>query len=116
MTEVTKLKRPKEVSGATPRVETGCGHLYVIVNKVDGKAFEVFARCGLSSSCIRCNTEAITRCISIGLRYGIPVEEFVHQLRGIQCEMPRPFSKENRVLSCPDGIAQVLQEESENSG
>jgi len=54
--------------------------------------------------------EGVCRAISTGLRYGIPVEEFIKQLEGIRCPMPYMWPEADRVLSCPDAIAQVFKE------
>ena len=39
-------KRPKVLVGTTHRVETGCGHLYITINRDKDELFEVFAALG----------------------------------------------------------------------
>ena len=111
MTEPTKLSRDKILHGETTEISVGCGHLYITVNKCGDKPIEVFASLGKSGSCSKCQMEALTRCISTGLRYGIPAHEFHKQLQGIACPEPS-FSggKDGKILSCPDAIAKVLGE------
>jgi len=104
------LTRPVELEGKTARVKTGsCGNLYITVNVNDGKPYEVLARLGKAGGCATCQNEALTRSITLGLKNGIPVKEYVDELRGLQCPGPFMFPKEERVLSCPDGIAKVLE-------
>ena len=107
----TKLKRDKILHGETTEITTGCGHLYVTVNKSGENPIEVFASLGKSGSCSKCQMEALTRCLSTGLRYGIPISEFHKQLQGIACPEPSfNGGKNERTLSCPDAIAKVLGE------
>lgn len=100
-------ERPKVAEGKTHKINTGCGSIYVTVNQVDGKAFEVFAKLGKSGGCSACTTEALTRSISIGLRAGVELEEYYKTLKGISCNAPA-LDEGVKVLSCPDAIAQVI--------
>jgi ribonucleoside-diphosphate reductase alpha chain len=104
---LTKSDRPKVLTGQTIRQMTGCGNLYVTING-NGLPTEVFATLGKNGGCSRCQNEALTRAISIGLRYGVPIQEYIDQLRGIQCPSPNLWPEGERVLSCPDAIARVL--------
>lgn len=104
-----KASRPKKLVGSTTRVETGCDRLYVQVNTLDGKIFEVFCTKGRNGECGRAFVEALTRCITSGLRSGVPVEEYIKQLEQIRCNCPSMSA--DKVLSCPEGIKQVLVEE-----
>jgi len=105
-----KRERPKSLPSITTRTETGCGHLYVRVSQdEEGKPFEVFATLGKAGNCATCQNEALTRAITLGLRYGIPVEEYVKELTGIRCPSPYLYPKEEATLSCADAIAQVLK-------
>src|SRR3990172_3616941 len=103
-----KLSRPKEVKGFTVRAPTGCGKMYVILNSIEGKLFEVFAGLGKSGGCAKCQSEALSRCISLGLRYGIPAEEFANQLQGICCDKPI-WDNGKTIKSCPDALAQIIK-------
>ena len=106
-----KKLRPKELSGETVRVHTGCGSMYVTLNGDDSGVFEVFAALGKSGSCAKVQTEALTRMITLALKYGVPMKEIVDELIGLRCPNPIMFPEEEQVLSCPDGIAKVLRQE-----
>lgn len=107
-----KKERPKVLPGKTIKKQTGCGNLYVTLNKLDGKLFEiVLPSLGKAGGCATCQNEALTRAITLGLRYGIPKEEYIEELEGIKCPSPHMFPIEERILSCPDAIARVLREE-----
>lgn len=104
-----KKKRPKITKGETHRVTTGCGNLYVTPSwDDDGNLIEVFAVLGRAGSCAKCQLEALTRAISLGLKYGIPVSEYINELRGIIC--PKTGWDEGvHILSCPDAVAKILE-------
>jgi ribonucleoside-diphosphate reductase alpha chain len=105
-----KIKRPKETQGTTTRVETGCGHLYVTVGKDNGNIIEVFATLGKAGGCAKAQGEAITRALTLGLKYGIPVEEFIKEFDNIRCPSPA-ISEREQIYSCADAIAKVLKKE-----
>lgn len=105
-----KLSRPPVLGGITVKVITGCGNMYVQLNWYQGRLFEIFATLGHGGGCATCEMEALTRSITLGLKKGIPVTDYIHQLRGIRCPTPMPFPKEKAVFSCPDAIAKTLSE------
>jgi ribonucleoside-diphosphate reductase alpha chain len=101
-------KRPKVLEGKTYKITVGCGQLYVSVNSDDIGVFEVFAKLGKSGGCPACFTEALTRSISVGLRSGVGLKEYVKGLGGIHCNNPTFFEGDS-IKSCPDAISQVLK-------
>jgi len=105
-----KPSRPPVLGGITVKVITGCGNMYVQLNWYQGRLFEVFATLGHGGGCAACEMEALTRSITLGLKNGVPMTEYIHQLRGIRCPSPLPFPKESAVFSCPDAIAKTLSE------
>lgn len=100
--------RPDVVYGFTQKVKTGYGFLYLTVNEVDGKPFEVFATIGKSGRSITAKTEAIGRLVSLALRSGVGVPDIVSQLKGIGGEHP-VFQKKDLLLSIPDAVSWVLE-------
>jgi ribonucleoside-diphosphate reductase alpha chain len=110
----TKRPRPRRLPGATFKVETPLGKAFVTVNENDGlQPFEVFVATSKAGSETAAVSEALGRLISYILRLGSPVPpkdrllEVVRQLAGIGGGRPLGFGP-NRVLSLPDGVAQVL--------
>lgn len=106
-----KVTRPKITKGPTIRKETGCGNLYVTIN-TDGNGsgpIEVICRIGKNGGCTQCQSEALTRAITIGLKYGVPLVEFVEELKELRCAAPT-WSQGEQILSCPDALAQALRE------
>jgi ribonucleoside-diphosphate reductase alpha chain len=101
-------ERPEVVYGFTQKVKTGLGDLYLTVNEIDGKPFEVFATIGRSGRSITAKAEAIGRLVSLALRSGIDVRDVVKQLKGIGGEHP-VFQKKGLLLSIPDAVAWVLE-------
>ena len=105
-----KKPRPRVLGGITVKVPTACGNMYVQMNWKDGKLFEVFATLGHSGGCASSQSEALTRSITLGMRCGVPYDEYVKQLREIRCPNPLPFPKKFAVFSCPDALGKVLAE------
>lgn len=108
--KLVRRERPRVTNSITERVSTGCGYLYVTVGfDKDGMLIEVFAALGKAGGCSHCQNEALTRAISLGLKFGVPVEEFIKELIGNECPGKKLWPEDERVLSCADGIGQVLR-------
>ncbi|MGB2982010.1 MAG: vitamin B12-dependent ribonucleotide reductase [Candidatus Zixiibacteriota bacterium] len=99
--------RPTTLSGITDKIKTGYGNLYVTINTLDDKPFEVFAQIGKSGYSTMADTEAICRLISLALRSGIPVDKIIEQLYGIG-GASQVFQEGGLIMSIPDAIAKVL--------
>lgn len=105
--KIAPMERPASLSGITDKIKTGYGNLYVTINTLDGKPFEVFAQIGKSGYSTMADTEAICRLISLALRSGISIEQIIEQLIGIGGASPI-FQEGGLVMSIPDAIAKVL--------
>lgn len=105
-----RQKRPKSLPGTSRKVAVGCGSLYVTITANNGAPLEVIATLGKAGGCAQAQNEALGRVISIGLQWGVPMEEYIETLSGIGCPSPVMFPKEERCLSCPDGFALALRE------
>lgn len=112
----TVRERPELVYGFTQKVRTGHGVMYVTINEMDGKPFEVFTTIGKSGRSITAKAEAIGRLVSLALRSGIEVKEIVRQIKGIGGEAPAFHQgKHGQVMSIPDGISWALENRYLNS-
>ena len=101
-------KRPEVVEGTTMEIMTGCGKLFVTITKDEDGIVDVFATLGKNGGCMRSQTEAIGRLLSIGLRSGLDPLQLAENLRGIRCEKPA-WGENGVVLSCSDAIAIALE-------
>lgn len=111
-----KKKRPIVVIGATRKMITGCGNLYVTINQDEkGEIFEVFNQIGKGGGCADSQAEAIGRLTSLALRFGIHPKEIIKELRGISCHRPFGFGP-NRVLSCSDAIGKAIEKHIQETG
>ena len=104
------LKRPEVINGDTRCIITGCGNIYLTINDVDLKPFEVFAEIGKAGGCADAQTEAIGRLVSGWLRSGGDVKEIISQLKGIMCHHVVKDELGNIVKpSCADAVAKALE-------
>jgi len=106
--EKVKDERPRELPGQTIKVRTGCGALYVTLNLLEGRPYELFARAGKAGGCAASQCEAIGRLISLAWRKGATAEEVVDQLKGISCQQQNEKDRE-RADSCADGVAKAIK-------
>ena len=106
--KIAPQDRPTTLSGITDKIKTGYGNLYVTINTLDGKPFEVFAQIGKSGYSTMADTEAICRLISLALRSGIAVDKIIEQLFGIG-GASQVFQEGGLIMSIPDAVAKVLK-------
>jgi len=104
--------RPDKTEGSTIKKRTGCGSLYVTINRDEDGLFEVFTNLGKAGGCPS-QSEATARVVSVALRSGVAPEILIEQLKGIRCLSTVARRKQNKdidVLSCPDAIARAIEE------
>jgi len=100
--------RPDIMEGKTYKVNTGEGIMYVTVNTLDGKPFELFASIGKAGGNAAAQSEAISRMVSLALRSDIDLNVIIKQLIGIGSPTPVWHNGE-QILSTPDAIGKVLK-------
>jgi ribonucleoside-diphosphate reductase alpha chain len=104
-----KRSRPELLKGATRRLETPLGTLYVTITEDDkGQPFEVFMSLGKAGGAIMADVEAMGRLISLALRSGIPLREIHRQLRGISSDKVLGLGPA-KVMSVPDAVGIALE-------
>ncbi|MFC1636420.1 hypothetical protein ACFL5Z_16445, partial [Planctomycetota bacterium] len=104
--------RPRKTSGQTIKSRTGCGTLFISVNKDENGLCEVFANLGKAGGCPS-QSEATCRAVSAALRCGVDPRVLIEQLKNIRCLSTIARRKDNKdidVLSCPDAIARAIEE------
>ncbi|MBA3658252.1 MAG: vitamin B12-dependent ribonucleotide reductase [Gemmatimonadales bacterium] len=104
-----KRSRPELLRGATRRLETPLGTLYVTITEDDrGQPFEVFMSLGKAGGALMADVEALGRLISLALRSGIPIKEIYRQLRGISSDRVIGLGP-NKVMSVPDAVGIAIE-------
>ncbi len=111
---IVPRRRARTTTGVTERVSTGCGHIYVTVNKDERGICEVFSSLGKAGGCASAQLEAISRLISLCLRSGVEPSAIVKHLRGIRCPSIA-WEEGHAILSCPDAIGSVLEKDIQGS-
>ena len=101
--------RPEVVEGSTRVLTTGCGKLYITLNRDEQGPFELFAQMGKAGGCAASQAEALARLISLAFRSGVDPAPIVKQLKGISCHMPAWEKGGNKILSCADAIAKAIE-------
>ncbi len=106
---------PTKRNGVTQSVKTPVGTAHITMNNADNQPFEVFVEVGKAGTELKSLSEALGRLLSLILRMdsfltGVQrVEQIVNQLSGIGGAKSTGFGK-NKVLSLPDAVAKVLEE------
>lgn len=111
MSSKVKARPGNVMFGKTIKDTTPWGSLYVTLNYDGEEPFEVFASLGKSGSEMKSMTEALSRVISIGLRSGGRMEDFINTLRGISGKEYWVFDCDEQtvVRSIPDGVALLME-------
>ncbi len=106
---ITPRKRPNMMRGATYKIGTAYGQMYVTINEDEqGQPYEIFTTLGKTGGFFAAKTEAISRLASLALRSGISVAEVIDQLKGIRGPSPM-WGEDGMILSVPDAIGQILE-------
>lgn len=69
---------------------------------------EAFAQLGKAGGCAKAQLEAIMRSITLGLKYGVPCEEYVKQLKEISCPN-HVYDDGVQIHSCAHAVALCLE-------
>ena len=99
------------VFGKTIKESTPWGSIYITLNFDGTDPFEIFINVGKSGSELKAMTEALSRVISIGLRSGSRLEDFIDTLKGLSGKeyWMFGFDEEHVARSIPDAIALLLE-------
>jgi ribonucleoside-diphosphate reductase alpha chain len=107
--------RPSKLQANVHTIETGNGKLYVTISTHNGKPVEMFISIGKSGQTFNTFTEALGRTISIAFQHGVPVENIIKTLIGINSDRPiwsridENDKKPDQILSIPDALAKLLK-------
>lgn len=72
---ITKVKRPECLEGYTIQQKTACGSLYLTMNELNDKLFEIRMTLGKSGSCYSIMFQTIALLLSVMLQEGISREK-----------------------------------------
>ena len=101
--------RPEALPGATQRIKTGWGKVYVNINVgPEGEPFEVFVYTGASGGLYNSNAEAIGKLVSNALRCGCDPWTIVEDLEGIRSGRTQTDNGDD-VHSIPDAVGLALR-------
>jgi len=105
----------RELSGKTIWVMTGCGKLYITINRSEsGKIIETFFNLGRSGGCASGFLETLGRFVSLMFQESERNEEkIIKQMRGIKCPRFAFDNEYGKIESCIDAIYSVLSKELE---
>ena len=101
-------KRPRSLFGATYKVQSGCGKLYVTINEQNGVPYEIFIQSGGTGGC-EAGNQALGRSISLSLRNGVNIRDIIKNLNKVKCPAALKVIK-SEGKSCSDIVGKLLQE------
>ncbi len=107
--------RPQWTTGITERIDTGCGKMYLTVNRdpYTDEVIETFITTGSDGGCL-IFTEAASRLTSMAIRAGVSLKDIIEQLRSTHtCPSWARARSTGKPLSsgksCPSAIAVALE-------
>ena len=106
-----KKERP-ELIGTTIKQATPHGTAFITLNVEKENRlipYEAFINIGKGRGDIGAISEGIGRVLSMSLKHGVPLKDFIEQLEDIPGETQTGFG-ENKIRSLPDAIAKGLKE------
>lgn len=109
---MTGKKRPDVLTGKTIRIKSGCGNVYITLNKdEDGNLFEVRLTLGKAGSCKNNEFFIIGVFLSVLLQSGLPHDKIKKTLQkhlcGVKCENPFEYNNQKNA-TCYDVIAHEI--------
>ena len=110
---LTRANFSSSLHGTTYYKRVACGHIYITVNRYQGRPVEVFMQSSKSGGC-SANTEALGRMASTMLRAGIDPDVVVDSVMGVKCAACSSLKGKGETidgLSCSDVMARVIKEE-----
>ena len=110
---LTRADFSSALHGTTYYKRVACGHIYITVNRYQGRPVEVFMQSSKSGGC-SANTEALGRMASTMLRAGIDPDIVVDSVLGVKCAACSAIKGKGESidgLSCSDVMARVIKEE-----
>ena len=110
---LTRADFSAALHGTTYYKRVACGHIYITVNRYQGRPVEVFMQSSKSGGC-SANTEALGRMASTMLRAGIDPDIVVDSVLGVKCAACSAIKGKGESidgLSCSDVMARVIKEE-----
>ena len=110
---LTRADFSSALHGTTYYKRVACGHIYITVNRYQGRPVEVFMQSSKSGGC-SANTEALGRMASTMLRAGIDPDIVVDSVFGVKCAACSAIKGKGEDidgLSCSDVMARVIKEE-----
>lgn len=97
---LTRQKLPTERSGKTHKVVIGGRAVYITTGEYpDGSLGEIFIRLDREGGELRVY-DCLAIAVSIGLQYGVPLEEYIKKLRYQQMEPRGVTSNPNEIPMC----------------
>ncbi len=99
--------RPEYLTGTTARIRTGCGYLYITLNYVNNKPYEIFLTLGKAGRCAAAQMDAIAKLLTEMLQNNINIIPALKLLRHTECEK-KYMCEGGGITSCADGIAKIL--------
>ena len=98
-------KRPQVLEGRAYKYTTGCGSLYITVNRdLAGSPHELFTAHSKNGGCVSALLNTLSRVTSIALRAGVDASSIVKTMKGQDCGYCREVDE---ISSCADAVGKA---------
>lgn len=102
---------PDKRRGYTQKFNVGGQTFYLSAREYpDGRIGEIFVDCAKEGALFRSVGNALAIAVSIGLQYGVPLQEFVDAFVGMKCEPNGAVKNHPRLLSASSFLDAIFRD------
>ncbi len=102
--------RPRVLFGATFRMNTPDGRIYLTLNEDEKGIREVIINVDKAGTALASHVATEGRLISMGLKYGISIDKILQQLKNQKSTPVWDYATSQSIKSVPDAVAKIIED------